>query len=97
MLSSSNVEAERAVKTIKSLLKENDDPYIALMIYCSTPIHNGFSPSELLMNTQLHTTFLSQWQSSISIIYLLYYELLISEYSVVCEKVTMRKANIKKI
>ena len=46
----SNGEAERAVKTIKTFLKKNDDSYIALMIYRSTPLHNGFSPSELLMN-----------------------------------------------
>ena len=52
----SNGVAERAVKTIKSLLKKSDDPYIALMIYRSTPLHNGFSPSQLLMNRQLRTT-----------------------------------------
>ena len=44
------------MKIIKSLLKKNADPYIALMIYCSTPLHNGFSFSDLLMNRQLHTT-----------------------------------------
>ena len=44
------------MKIIKSLLKKNDDPYIALMIYCSTPLYNGFSFSDLLMNRQLHTT-----------------------------------------
>ena len=49
----SNGEAEQAVK---SLLKKSDDPYIALMIYCSTPLHNGFLPSELLMNRRPHTT-----------------------------------------
>ena len=76
------------MKTIKSRLKTNDDPYIALMMYYSVPLHNGFSSSELLMNQQLYTTFPileSQLQPSIS------------EYSVVCEKETMRKANSKKI
>jgi len=32
----------------KTFLKKNDDSYIALMIYHSTPLHNGFSPPELL-------------------------------------------------
>ena len=78
---------ERAVKTVKSLLKKSDDPYIALMIYRSTPLHNGFSPSELLMNRKLRTTLPileSQLQPSIP------------EYSVVSEKEAMRKANIKR-
>ena len=44
------------MKIIKSLLKNNDDPYIALMIHCSTPLHNGFSFSDLPTNRQLHTT-----------------------------------------
>ena len=46
----SNGEAERAVKTVKSFLKKSDDSYLALLIYRSTPLHNGFSPSELLMS-----------------------------------------------
>ena len=46
----SNSEMERAVKTIKNLLNKNDDPFIGLMIYCSTSLHNGFSCSEFLMN-----------------------------------------------
>ena len=29
---------------------------MALMIYHSTPLHNGYSPSELLMNRKIHTT-----------------------------------------
>ena len=72
----SNRKAERAMKTIKSLLKKNDDPYIALMI-CFTPLHNGFLSSELLMNRRLRTTLPileSQLQS------------FISEYSVVCKR-----------
>ena len=83
----SNREAERAVKTIKSLFKKNDDPYIALTIYHSTPLHNGFLSSENLMNRRLHTTLPileSQLQPSIS------------EYSVMCERETMRKAKSKK-
>ena len=46
----SNGEAERAVKTVKALLKKSEDLYLAMLIYQSTPLQNGFSPSELLMN-----------------------------------------------
>ena len=44
------------MKIIKSLLKKNDHPYIALMIHCSTSLHNGFSFSDILMNRKFHTT-----------------------------------------
>ena len=80
----SNGEAEQAVKTVKSFLKKSDDPYLALLIYRSTPLHNGFSPSELLMSRRLRTTLPmleSQLQPSVP------------EYSVVHEKET---ANIKR-
>lgn len=52
----SNGEAERAVGTVKSLLKKNMDPYLALLSYCSTPLQNGYSPSELLMGRILRST-----------------------------------------
>lgn len=52
----SNGEAERAVGTVKSLLKKNMDPYLALLSYCSTPLQNGYSPSELLMGHILRST-----------------------------------------
>ena len=48
--------AERAVRTVKNLLEKGDDPYIALMAYRSTPLENGYSPSELLMGRKLRTT-----------------------------------------
>ena len=44
----SNGEVERAVKTVKSLLRKPTDPYLALMAYRSAPLHSGYSPSELL-------------------------------------------------
>ncbi len=52
----SNGEAERAVRTIKALLKKADDPLLALLAYRSTPLKNGYSPAELLMCRRLRTT-----------------------------------------
>ena len=52
-----NGEAERAVKTIKGLLKTSKDPYLALLTYRSTPLPGiGHSPAELLMSRRLRTT-----------------------------------------
>ena len=51
----SNGEVERAVRTAKGLLKKNEDPYLALLTYRSTPLQNGLSPSELLMGRRLQT------------------------------------------
>ena len=50
-----NGEAERGVKTVKSLLEKSTDPYLALLSYRSTPLRNGYSPAELLMGRQLRT------------------------------------------
>ena len=52
----SNGEAERAVKTAKTLLKKCKDPYLALLAYRSTPTHNGYSPAELLFGRRLRST-----------------------------------------
>ena len=51
-----NGAAERAVRTIKELLNKNDDPYLAILAYRSTPLENGYSPAELLMGRKLRTT-----------------------------------------
>ena len=53
----SNGQVERAVQTVKRLLQQSDDPYMALLTYRSTPLPwCNFSPSELLMGRQLRTT-----------------------------------------
>jgi hypothetical protein len=51
----SNREAERAVGTVKNLLTKEKDVYMALLTYRSTPLNNGYSPSELLMSRKLRT------------------------------------------
>ena len=51
-----NGEAERAVQTIKGLLKKAADPYLAMLAYRSTPLALGYTPSELLMGRKLRTT-----------------------------------------
>ena len=52
----SNGEVEQAVITVKSLLRKSIDPYIELMSYSSTPLENGYSPSELLFCRKIRTT-----------------------------------------
>ena len=52
--SQSNGQAERAIKTVKRLLKKSSDPHMALLIYRSTPLSwCGYSPAELLMGRRL--------------------------------------------
>ena len=42
----SNGEAERAVQTVKNILKKEKDKEIALLAYRSTPLSNGYSPQQ---------------------------------------------------
>ena len=51
-----NGEAERVVGTIKRMLSKCEDPYLALLSYRTTPLHIGYSPSELLMSCTLRST-----------------------------------------
>ena len=50
-----NGEVERAIHTAKSKLRKNEDIFSALLTYRSTPLQNGYSPSELLMGRRLQT------------------------------------------
>ena len=52
----SNGLAERTVKTVKKLITETDDPYLALLSYRATPLPwCGLSPAELLMGRRIRT------------------------------------------
>ena len=42
--------------TLKILLTKSNDLYVALMSYRSTPLENGYSPSELILGRKLRTT-----------------------------------------
>ena len=55
--SQGNGESERAVQTIKNIMKKvsGQDLYLALLSYRTTPLENGFSPAQLLMGRDLRT------------------------------------------
>ena len=61
----SNGEAERAVRTVKSLWKKEKDPFLALLIYRATPLEIGYSPAELLMCRRLRTTLPLAWEQRV--------------------------------
>ena len=51
-----NGEAERAVRTVKSLLKDCKDPHLALLSYRITPLaFCNYSPAQLLMGQHLRS------------------------------------------
>ena len=50
-----NGEVERAVQTLKTLLKKTSDPHKALMAYRATPLESGLSQAKLLMERKIHT------------------------------------------
>ena len=52
----SSGQAERTVKTVKSLLKSSPDPHLSLLSYRSTPLPwCNLSPAELLMGRKIRT------------------------------------------
>ena len=52
-----NGEAERAVRTVKSLLKDRSDPHLALLSYRTTPLpFCNYSPAQLLMGRCLRSS-----------------------------------------
>ena len=51
-----NGAAERSVQTLKAMIRKAEDPYKALMAYRSTPLENGYSPTELLFGRRIRTT-----------------------------------------
>ena len=44
---------ERAVQTVKTILKKSTDEYMALMSYRNVPLHNAYSPAQLSMGYKL--------------------------------------------
>ena len=55
--SQSNGLAERAVQTVKNLMKKAKDPYLAMLSYRTTVIDDiGLSPAEMMFSRRLKTT-----------------------------------------
>ena len=52
-----NGQAERAVKTVKTLIQNADDPFLALLNYRATPLPwCNLSPAELLFGHRIRAT-----------------------------------------
>ena len=51
----SNGEVERAVQTVKNVIKKEKDSEKVLLAYRSAPLSCGFSPAELLMGRKIRT------------------------------------------
>ena len=53
----SNGQAERAVQTVKNILKQSQDPFMGLLSYRSTPMPwCGLNPAELCMGRRIRTS-----------------------------------------
>ena len=60
MYPQSNGQSERAVQTLKNMLKKSNtegrDPYLALLAYCNTGVAGmSYSPAQMLMSRSLNT------------------------------------------
>jgi hypothetical protein len=47
---------ERAVETVKNILKKDQYPTKALLVHRSTPLASGYSPAELFMGRKIKST-----------------------------------------
>ena len=47
--------AERAIQTVKKLLKKYEDPYLSMLDYRSIPLEVGLSPAKLLMHRNVRS------------------------------------------
>ena len=52
----SNGEAERAVKTVKTIWNKSNNISLELLAYRSTPLENRYSPAQQLMGRNIRTT-----------------------------------------
>ena len=51
-----NGQAERAVQTVKRLIKKSDEPHKALLDYRNTPLDIGYSAAQLFLGRRLKTS-----------------------------------------
>ena len=55
-----NSTSERAVQTVKQMLRKAVDPHVALLEYHATPLANGCSPAELLLGRKIKKSVASK-------------------------------------